>query len=344
MEDYMNISSFFVGVTTTFFTIFALYILVWRKRRTGFQTILGYIMAVWAVWNAKDLIVTFPGMYRQEILNWIFLIDGWSALTFTVFIFEVTMPRWTTWRRMAMMSVPFAVFTLAYLLWPDERVVYGYAAFLWFYAWTIVVIGWVKVKRQIKYIRDNFSNIDSIDVVWLKPVFVFAVVSQLAWLAVSLYANVVADIVYYISVILLWLMVLKYSWNFHPIVAERKEERMPVAPNLALPIAKGMLEQVVEEQCLYLNKNLTLADLAHALGTNRTYVSIYLSKFRSQTFYDYINEMRISRRSIPLMREHPEYKLEHIASESGFASVSTFRRAFTKLTGQVPSQFTATEE
>ncbi len=343
MADYMNISSFFIGVTTTFFTIFALHILFWRKGRTHFQTILGYIMAIWAIWNAKDLIVTFPGMYRKEVLNWIFLIDGWSALAYTAFVFEVVSPKWTTWRRMLLLSVPFATFTLAFLLRPGDEMVYAYAAFLWFYAWTIVGIGWVKVQRQIKYVRDNFSNIDRIDVVWLKPVFAFAIVSQLAWLATSLYADVVADIFYYISVILLWLMVLKYSWNFHPIEMETAE-KAPASQKPTSPINEGALEQVVEEQRLYLNKNLTLADLAMALGTNRTYVSNYLSKTRGQTFYDYINEMRIIRMSIPLMREHPEYKLEHIASESGFASMSTFRRAFTKLTGQVPSQFTVTEE
>jgi AraC-like DNA-binding protein len=38
------------------------------------------------------------------------------------------------------------------------------------------------------------------------------------------------------------------------------------------------------------------------------------------------------------MKEHPEYKLDYVASESGFASLSTFRRAFIKLTGQTPGQ------
>ena len=95
----------------------------------------------------------------------------------------------------------------------------------------------------------------------------------------------------------------------------------------------------MEEQQLYLKKDLTLSDLAEALGTNRTYVSKYLSQVLNQTFYDYVNQLRIERVSIPMMREHPEYKLDFVACESGFASISTFRRAFIKLTGQTPSQF-----
>ena len=40
-----------------------------------------------------------------------------------------------------------------------------------------------------------------------------------------------------------------------------------------------------------------------------------------------------------MLREHPEYTLDYVANESGFASISTFRRAFLKLTGKTPRQF-----
>lgn len=252
MEEYMNISSFLIGASTAFFAMFAVHILFWRTKRTRFQTVLGYIMAVWAVWNLKDLIVTFPGMYTEKVLSWIIVIDGWSALTYTVFVFETVMPRWVTWRRLVYLSLPFAVFTLLYIIQPQQWVIYAYVVFLWLYAWMIVVIG---------------------------------------------YRN----------------------------------------PSSA--IVEGVLERIVEEQQLYLVKNLTLTDLAEAMGTNRTYVSNYLSQVRGQTFYDYINQIRIEKKSVPLLREHPEYTLDYVANESGFASISTFRRAFLKLTGKTPRQF-----
>lgn len=340
MADYINISAFLIGISTAFFTVFALHILFWRKGRTRFQTVLGCIMAVWAVWNLKDMVLTFPGMYTDEVLNWIFIIDAWSALSYTVFVFEVVMPRWTTVSRLALLSLPFALFTLLYYIWPERWVIYAYVAFLWFFAWTVVIIGWVKVRQHIKYVRANFSNIDRIDVAWLKSVFVFSVVSQLAWLFTSLCANVLIDIAYYISVIALWLMVLYYSWDFRPITIEDNANPERTANNKnELPFAEGALEQLMDEQKLYLKKDLTLADLAEALGTNRTYVSKYISQVLNQTFYDYVNQLRIERVSLPMMREHPEFKLDFVAHESGFASISTFRRAFIKLTGQTPRQY-----
>ena len=96
MEEYLNISAFLVGISTTFFTIFSLRILFYQKERTRFQLVLGSIMAICAISCLKDLVLTFPGMYRQEVLNWVFVIDAWSALSYTVFVFEVVIPRWTT--------------------------------------------------------------------------------------------------------------------------------------------------------------------------------------------------------------------------------------------------------
>ena len=335
----MNISAFLIGASTAFFTVFAIHILFWRQRRTRFQCVLGIIMAIWALWNLKDIVITFPGMYTEEVLNWIFIIDSWSALTYTVFVFEVVMPRWTTPDRLALLAMLFALFTILYYIWPVREVIFAEAVFLWCYAWTVVVIGWVKVRRRIRYVRENFSNIDRIDVAWLKPVFIFAIVSQLAWLFTSLCATVFADIMYYIFTILLWLMVLRYSWEFRPIVEEHEHECVPAPHKDVPPIAEGALEELMEEQRLFLNKNLTLADLAAAMKTNRTYVSNYLSQVRGQTFYDYVNQLRLERVSLPMIKEHPEYTLEFIAAESGFASISTFRRAFIKLTGLTPRQY-----
>jgi AraC-like DNA-binding protein len=336
----MNISALLIGISTASYAIFAIYFLLWRKDRTRFQMVLGWVMAIWALSNLKDIILTFPGMYTQHVLGWIMMIDGWGALGYTVFVFEAVMPRWTTLFRLSLLAMPFAFFTLLYMIWPAQEVIYSYSVFLWCYAWTIVGIGWVKARWHIKYVRENFSNIDRIDVIWLKPVFFFAIVSQLSWLFASLYATVVVDIVYYIFTLALWGMVLYYSWNFCPIsVGPFTETLTEEKKNSVSVIEKGMLEQVMEEQQLYLNKNLTLADLAQALNTNRTYVSNYLSQVRGQIFYDYVNQMRIERISITMLREHPEYTLEYVAEKSGFASISTFRRAFVKLMGQTPRQY-----
>ncbi len=335
MNATVSISAFLIGVSTAFFAIFSLHILFWRKERSRFQTVLGIILAVWAVWNLKDIVTVLPGMYVPRVLDWIMIVDGWSAITYTVFVFEVTMPGWTTLRRLLCLALPFAAFSLAFALWPTERVKEAYVAFLWCYAWAVVIIGYVRTRKYLTYIRTNYSNIDDIDISWLRPVFLFAIVSQLSWLFTSLYADMFVDTLYYASSIALWLLVLHYSWNFHPIVI--KEDDLSAHPNRQ-PIERGELERIVEDRKLYLNSGLTLCELAKIMGSNRTYVSNYLSMVRGQTFYDYINQLRIEKASLPMMEEHPEYTLEYVAEQSGFGSISTFRRAFVKQTGHLPSR------
>ena len=340
MEAGINISSFFAGVTTAFFAMLAFYILVLQKRknRTRFQSVLGWIFVLWAIWSLKDVIVSFPGLYNREALNYILLIDGWEAITYTVFIFEAVMPNWTTGRRIAWLLVPFLMFTAAYVLWPVDAVIYAYVAFLWCYAWTVVAVAFIKVRRYIRYIRANYSNIDEIDVSWLRQVFFFCIFSQLLWLFISLLGNAWGDVIYYLSIIVLWSVVLYYGYSLRPIVIDTTLEPVPEMPTKGYSFA-GVLEQITEEQELYLNKNLTLIDLAKAVGSNRTYVSNYLMQVRHQTFYDFINDLRLQRKALPMMEQHPEFTIEHIASESGFNSTSTFRRAFTKLVGISPSQY-----
>ena len=340
MTDGLNISAFFIGFSTAAFAICSFYIFLMHKERTRFQKVLGWIMVVWAIWNLKDIIITFPDMYTERVLNWIMLIDGFSALTYTVFVFEVTMPGWTKLRKIVMLSLPFALFAVAYGISPSENVIYAYTIFLWFYAWGVVIIGYIKVRRYLNYIWSNYSNIENINISWLKPIFFFAIASQLSWLFVSLYASVYIDILYYFSTLALWGMVLYYSWHFQPInISVENNSPSTVASGHPLALSKEAFVNMVVSKELYLNKDLTLGDLANALKTNRTYMGKYLNTVCEQPFYDFINQLRIEQKSIPLMQEHPEYTLEYIATESGFSSISTFRRAFYKFTGKTPSQY-----
>ncbi len=332
-----TLSTFFIGFCTAFFFIFAVLLLKFRKPRTRFHRVTGIIMAIWALWNLKDLVTAFPGMYRSDVLSWITLIDGWSALTYMVFVFEATQPGWTTRRRMLLPVLPFALFTLAYIFYPRLEVIHAYMVFLWCFGWSVIFIAYFRVRRYLRFEHDNYSNIDKIDVSWIKLVLYFAIVSQLAWLGTSLLGLIWVDIVYYLSTILLWIAVLYYTWEFHPI-------NVDMAEKIVLPQGKefafaGQLEQIVEEQQLYLRRDLTVNDLAHAVDSNRTYVSSYLSRVVGETFYEYINRLRIERKAIPMMEEHPEFTLEYVASESGFSSISTFRRSFVRLKGMTPSQY-----
>ena len=84
---------------------------------------------------------------------------------------------------------------------------------------------------------------------------------------------------------------------------------------------------------------LTLSELAAELGTNRTTLSNYLNQEVGMTFYDYINSHRVSEAERLLAEPSGHWSVEQLAEMSGFNSVSTFRRAFSKKHGMSPQQY-----
>lgn len=94
-----------------------------------------------------------------------------------------------------------------------------------------------------------------------------------------------------------------------------------------------------EKEHVYLNPRLRLSELATLLGTNRTYLSQYFNQNCESTFYDFVNDYRIHHAK--LLLHSTDDTLETIAMNSGFNSLSTFRRAFVQREGMSPIEFRA---
>lgn len=88
---------------------------------------------------------------------------------------------------------------------------------------------------------------------------------------------------------------------------------------------------------IYLNPSLNINDLARELGTNRTYVSNYINQQLHTTFYEYVNDWRV-KHSISLLTS-TDLTLQEVATQSGFNSISSFRRYFVTKMGQTPSAY-----
>lgn len=97
------------------------------------------------------------------------------------------------------------------------------------------------------------------------------------------------------------------------------------------------IHRLFEEDCVFLNPHLRLSELAVRLGTNRTYLSQFFNQSCEQTFYDYVNKYRVDYAKHLLLTTN--YTLETVASESGFNSLSTFRRAFQTNEGYSPQTY-----
>ncbi len=102
-----------------------------------------------------------------------------------------------------------------------------------------------------------------------------------------------------------------------------------------------LLKQYCEDTQLYLQHDITRDDLSKAVGTNRSYLSLYFAQ-QGETYNSYINKLRIQhfvndyREAIATKRPFTAQQLAH---ESGFGSYATFGRAFKQTMGQTVTEW-----
>lgn len=95
--------------------------------------------------------------------------------------------------------------------------------------------------------------------------------------------------------------------------------------------------RLFDEEKIYLDKTVSVAELSKRLCTNRSYISRYMNNELGTTFYDYVNRRR-TEHAKTLLRE-TDMKIEAVGDESGFNSVMSFRRAFTAYEGMTPGEY-----
>ena len=111
------------------------------------------------------------------------------------------------------------------------------------------------------------------------------------------------------------------------------------------PVDDKILKELIkhlnafEKNHLFLNKDITLNDLANQWNTNRTYLSQFINSYKEKSFIDYLNGLRITYflDKVDTDKKWSKYKIQAIADQLGFSSARSFSSAFMKSTGMSPS-------
>ncbi len=99
------------------------------------------------------------------------------------------------------------------------------------------------------------------------------------------------------------------------------------------------MEQLMNEEHIYRNKDLTVEKLADILNTNRSYISRTVNEFTGMTFNNYVNSLRIDEAVKVLSDINDDIPLKALSDDLGFNTRSTFYRSFQKLIGVPPSKY-----
>ena len=116
---------------------------------------------------------------------------------------------------------------------------------------------------------------------------------------------------------------------------ELLQYQIGVVSRQQLKDGKGIVAKVMKYvQENYTDCNLNLNSVAEGLGKNSRYISRTFKEETGIGILDYINGLRIER-ARELMSER-KYSTQEVAEAVGYANIRTFRRAFEKVTGEMP--------
>lgn len=98
------------------------------------------------------------------------------------------------------------------------------------------------------------------------------------------------------------------------------------------------LEQVMEEEQLFLNEEVNLGHLSREIGTNKTYLSQAINLHYQMNFNTLVNTYRVNMAK-SLILDLQRLPMQDIARRVGFKTLSCFNEAFKRSNGLTPTEW-----
>ena len=353
------------GMTTMFFILWAL-IIYHSRHNNSMMKMMAMAVCYIAFGYTKDMVFLFtPWMKHPKVEEFVSLVDILCTPFVTGFFLEATRPGFVTPKRLLAGVLLFFLPIPAYLIFQSEHIVNAtYALALLVSAMSFILI----VRFAISYIQfahNNGSYAQEINMKWV----VGCAITFFAWMIMYYLcfneSTWSSEVIFDLFSISIWVM-LWYATRSQYVIVEvlgtgnntlyiqriekQTAENQANQAEAAKPTEKKRrsakeaflthaLDKKIEEK-IYLNPKLTLNELAMTIGSNKSYLSEFLNS-QGKSFYDYINEHRIAEacRILDAAKVGDRINMSHVATQSGFNSISSFNRYFYKIKEMPPTVY-----
>ena len=294
-------------------------------------------IALCHLWYLPTYFLTSPDSMMLGSLIAV-LLDSMTVIPLTIVVLLVMLqdrrrPLWPV----ALMVAPliaglaWCIATRSYTLLP---VLYVYFLLMWLG----LIINMVRAMRQYgRWLRDNYADLEH------KEVWQGFVVLAIFFLVYAIYSLDVGELIYeYASEVINIVLIYYLLWRVETLSDLSISQSLAVNEGTVTTEEQAPSDDLgpyLQKYCidtqLYLQQDLTITQLAQALGTNRFYLSKYFSR-QGITYNAYINDLRIHH-FISLYREAVAdlrpFTAQQLAHDSGYRSYSTFSLAFKQRMG-----------
>ncbi len=202
----------------------------------------------------------------------------------------------------------------------------------------------VLLRRHRNNIRDQFSDLEKINLRWLQ-ILTYGLGG--IWFLVILFGN---DILTFSGVVIFVFLIGFFGvrqvdifshGTIIPEGVEQKEkyQKSGLTEEAAIKMHQE-LKRLMIEDAIYKKSDLSITDLSSKLDVHPNYLSQVINEKEGVNFYDFVNTYRIEefKRLISIPKNR-HLTLLSLAFDCGFNSKSSFNRYFKKATGKTPSEY-----
>ena len=293
----------------------------------------GYVVCIW--FYVVSLTNSKRKFSRRDLL---FLIPSALYVAFRLFLFAQTL-EFKDW------------FNTNYYV-PFVNPVVFVTEFVWNVAFLYFAINHYKKYRA--WLNENFSDTEKLKFDWLRNflyIFTFVLIlgaifdftgsfiKRLSYIQYFYFEFILGLVTYYLA-IAGYLRSKTIELEFSAGESQEIEERKTLLSAKELENLKSKLQDLMQNDKLYLESNITLSDLSRQIGVNSTVLSYTINNGFGKNFNDFINQFRIEEVKNKLQNgDTGNSNLLGITFDCGFNSKATFNRAFKKFTGISPKEF-----
>ena len=198
-------------------------------------------------------------------------------------LMELVKPGWTTWRKAAMLELPFVLLPSIYCVTGNNICFYILSVWGAVYGLTTFVVMFFLIRRYHRQLKERFSYQENINLNWLLAILSSCFLILIIWTMSCFVINVDFDDLYMVLSLAIWMFICYFVYRHESVIDELTDsDTGPIGNGLDDGcVEQGLaatVRQLFEEEKIYLNPKLKLSDVARMVGTNRTYLSRFFRR------------------------------------------------------------------